>query len=118
MVRQSLWVSYYNIMSRNRDKYELEIVDNIRRYRMAKGLTQEELARLCGLSTSYIGDIETYRRFPKILNLKKIADALDIDIAYLVSRNVVEKDIELSDYIDKLKIALDEVADQSRKPNY
>ena len=40
-----------------RDDYEREIIDNIRKYRQARGLTQEELARRCDMQTGYIGGI-------------------------------------------------------------
>jgi transcriptional regulator with XRE-family HTH domain len=106
-----------------RDDYEREIIDNIRKYRQARGLTQEELARRCDMQTGYIGGIETYKRFPKVKNLRKIAEALDIDIAYLMSPRMAERVLEVSEaingfdrhmrsYLDSMMKPLDEHADQ------
>jgi len=80
-----------------RDEYEREIIDNIRRFRQARGLTQEELGRRCNMPTGYIGGIETYKRFPKVKNLKRIAEGLGIDIAYLMSPLIAKKFLEASD---------------------
>jgi transcriptional regulator with XRE-family HTH domain len=66
-------------------------------FRMIRGLTQQELGLLSGLPTSTIGGIESGARFPKILNLKKIADALEVDIAYLVSPNLADQLFEKVD---------------------
>jgi transcriptional regulator with XRE-family HTH domain len=85
-----------------RDEYEKQIIDNIRMYRQLKGLTQEELARRCNMPTGYIGGIETYKRFPKVKNLKRIAEALDIDIAYLMSPKLAEQVLEVSDAVKGL----------------
>ncbi len=82
-----------------RDDYEREIIDNIRKYRQARNLTQEELGRLCNMPTGYIGGIETYKRFPKVKNLKRIAEGLNIDIAYLMSPAIAERVLEVHDFI-------------------
>lgn len=69
----------------NRSNLEKMIISNIRKYRLEKKLTQEELASRCNLQTGYIGGIETGKRFPKIDNLFKIAKGLEIDICLLIS---------------------------------
>ncbi|MFI3300896.1 MAG: helix-turn-helix transcriptional regulator [Candidatus Gastranaerophilales bacterium] len=52
----------------------------IRLIRKKKGLSQEELAEICESATAYIGTIERGIQNPSLLLLKKIADALDINI--------------------------------------
>lgn len=91
-------LGYSRVMKR--DDYEREIIDNIRKYRQARGLTQEELGRRCNMPTGYIGGIETYKRFPKVKNLKRIAEGLEIDIAYLMSPKIAQRALEVHDIAD------------------
>jgi len=49
---------------------------NIRQFRLANGLTIEELAFRAQLHPNYLGDVERGRRNPSLINLKKIADGL------------------------------------------
>ena len=51
---------------------------NVRKYRTAKGISQEKFAELCGLHRTYISDIECFRRSISLDNIQKIADALEI----------------------------------------
>ncbi|MDR2397167.1 MAG: helix-turn-helix domain-containing protein [Spirochaetaceae bacterium] len=51
---------------------------NMKRYRKQAGITQEKLAELCNTDPSYIGQIETGRRFPSVLYIERIAAALCI----------------------------------------
>ena len=99
-----------------RDEYEREIIDNIRMYRQARGLTQEELGRRCNMPTGYIGGIETYKRFPKVKNLRRIAEGLDIDIAYLMSPKVAERVLEVSDVVEGINKHVRSYLDTYLKP--
>lgn len=58
-------------------------INNLRRIRKEKKITQEKLAELCQTDTSYIGQIEIGKRFPSIALIEKIAMALDTP-AYLL----------------------------------
>ena len=53
---------------------------NLRRFRTQKGYSQEKFAELCGLHRTYISDIECFQRNVSLVNIQKIADALDIPI--------------------------------------
>ncbi len=48
--------------------------------RKEKGITQDEAAFRAGLARSYFGDIERGTRNVAIINLFKIAEALDIQV--------------------------------------
>ena len=50
----------------------------LRRYRLAKGLSQEEFADLCGLDRTYVSGIERGLRNPTVVVLERMADVLGI----------------------------------------
>jgi len=52
---------------------------NVRKYRLALGVSQEKLAEMSGLHRTYISDIERFRRSIALENVQKIADALEIE---------------------------------------
>ncbi len=49
---------------------------NVKRIRIARGLTQEELAERSGFSQQYLSDLERGRRNPTIVSLWELAQAL------------------------------------------
>src|SRR6478672_4277869 len=52
----------------------------LQRYRVAAGLSQEELAERAGLSRRGISDLErARRRRPHLATVRRIADALELD---------------------------------------
>jgi transcriptional regulator with XRE-family HTH domain len=55
------------------------VIDNIKRIRKEKGISQEKLAEACNIATSYIGLMEIYRNIPKLSTIEKIAEALSVD---------------------------------------
>ena len=57
----------------------------IRQHRKAKGWSQEELAFQAELDRTYIGSVERGERNIAVLNLVKIAVALETDVHELVS---------------------------------
>lgn len=56
----------------------------LRDARVAKGLTQEELAFRAGMSVPYLSDIERGRSSPSLSMLVDLAVALDMHLAELV----------------------------------
>lgn len=58
---------------------EHTVIDNIRRIRKEKGISQEKLAEICGTSASYIGLMEIYKNIPKLSTIERIAEALNVD---------------------------------------
>lgn len=59
----------------------------IKSIRKDSRLTQEELAELANLSRSYVADIERGRYSPSMSTLEKIADALSITVADILSKD-------------------------------
>ena len=56
------------------------IADQVAGRRLAAGLSQQQLADLCGTTQSAIARLETGGRPPRIDTLLRIADALDCDL--------------------------------------
>lgn len=57
---------------------------NFARLRREKGLTQERVAELSGLSQQYLSDLERGRRNPTIITLYELALALGVSHVALV----------------------------------
>ena len=61
----------------------IEIGNRIRQLRVKKGFSQEKLAELSELNTSYIGQIERGEKNPSVDTVYNIAKALDMDMSVL-----------------------------------
>lgn len=61
--------------------------EKVRLIRKDLHLSQDELADLCGLHRTYIGAVERGERNITLLNAEKIADALQVSLSTLVSRD-------------------------------
>lgn len=59
--------------------------NKVREYRLEKGYSQEELAFKANLHRTYIGMIERAEKNITLLNVQKIADALEIEISTLLN---------------------------------
>lgn len=59
---------------------------NMRRVRKEKGLTQERVAEAAGLHPNYISSVERAERNISICNIERIAIALGVTMAELVSK--------------------------------
>lgn len=62
-----------------------QIGKRIKKARVEKGFTQEQLANDLSLSTFYISKIENGKSAPTMETLAMIADHLDIELAYLIT---------------------------------
>jgi transcriptional regulator with XRE-family HTH domain len=59
------------------------VAKNIRKFRIKKGYSQEELGEMTDLHRTYIGSVERAERNISIINLEKIANALEVNIIEL-----------------------------------
>lgn len=59
--------------------------ENVRRLRLAAGLSQEELAERSGFSQQYLSDLERGRRNPTVVSVFELAQALETTPALLVT---------------------------------
>lgn len=73
---------------------EKTVIDNIKRIRKEKGITQEQLAESCNTATSYIGLMEIYRNIPKLSTIERIATALDVEPQVLFQKTEPNSDSE------------------------
>jgi transcriptional regulator with XRE-family HTH domain len=63
------------------------VIENIKRVRREKHISQEKLAEYCGTSASYIGLMETYKNIPKLSTIERIAEALNVPVLELFTIN-------------------------------
>lgn len=73
--------------TKKEQKFLQELGLRLRSFREAKGWSQEELALNSGLHRTYVGDVERGERNIAVLNLSKLATALEIPIATLFENN-------------------------------
>lgn len=82
---------------------------NIRKYRLAKNLRQEDLAELAGLSTNYIGAVERGEKLPALETFIDILNTLgvsaDMVLSDVVSAGYMIKASRLSEQLEKLSDA-------------
>ncbi|MFO5492538.1 MAG: helix-turn-helix domain-containing protein [Cuspidothrix sp.] len=62
----------------NNENIQKKFGSRLRQIRQNMGLSQEELAHLSNLDRSYVGGVERGERNISLVNIHKIADALNI----------------------------------------
>lgn len=67
--------------------------EKIKHTRNKKGLSLRDLAEVLELSASFLSQIEQGKASPSIENLKKIANALDVRVSYLIEDEETKKDM-------------------------
>lgn len=69
----------------NKDKVILMLFgERVRALRQSRGLSQEALALAAGLDRTYIGGVERGKRNISLINIQKIASALEVSPADLL----------------------------------
>jgi transcriptional regulator with XRE-family HTH domain len=72
---------------KSKNKILITFGEKVRETRKDKGLSQEELAHKADLHRTYIGMIERAEKNITLINIEKIANALNIDIKELLVIN-------------------------------
>ena len=59
-------------------EFQEVLVRNLKRYRAEAGLTQATLAERSGLSTGYIAEIESGRKYPSLETVEMFSEVLEV----------------------------------------
>jgi transcriptional regulator with XRE-family HTH domain len=59
--------------------------NRLKQLRTEKGLSQERLAELATMHWTYVGGIERGERNPTLINIEKLADALEVSLPVLLT---------------------------------
>jgi transcriptional regulator with XRE-family HTH domain len=84
---------YETVLSRASEKIKMEkdFQHRLRLARESRGLSQADLAKKTGLQPAAISHFETGQRSPSFDNLRKLSDALNVSVDYLLGRIDEEK---------------------------
>ncbi|HDK7179181.1 TPA: transcriptional regulator [Clostridium botulinum] len=98
---------------------EISIGEEIKLLRKEKGITQEELAKHIGVSTSMVGMYETNARKPSYEVLSKIAKYFRVSTDYLLGEtdSNIHKEIFMTLTREEFKNLTDFILDESSKEN-
>ena len=86
--------------------------NNIKKLRLSKEMTQEDLGKFLNKTKNNISQYETEKREPDNDTLKKIADLFEVSVDYLLGRDLSTSNSNLSyheinipnEYTDKYKV--------------
>lgn len=89
----------------------MNIGNAIKILRKRKGLGQKELAEKCDISINALSQIEINSTFPQKTTIKKICEALEIPVSYLLFFSITDEDVPESkkDLFNSLNEALSNV---------
>lgn len=73
------------------EQTEIRLAERLRRLRISRRLTLEQLAQQAGLSKGYLSRIENARQLPPIATLSRIAAALNTDVNFFLQDNATQE---------------------------
>ena len=66
----------------------------IKKIRKQKGQTQCEFASLCGISQTYLSQVESNQKQPNLATLKIISEKLNVPLPILFFLSMTEEDVQ------------------------
>lgn len=66
----------------------------IKKIRKQKGQTQDEFAAVCGITQTYLSQIENNSKEPNLSTLKNISEGLDVPLPILFFLSLNEDDVQ------------------------
>ena len=90
----------------------VKLGEKIKRERVHNRLTQEMLAEMAEITSSYVGQIERGERKVTLSKLVRIANVLNVSVDYLLSDTIdmIEDDLEI-----EVKNAMNNMAERDKK---
>jgi transcriptional regulator with XRE-family HTH domain len=70
--------------SKKDDDLKVAFGEAVRKFRTARGLSQEKLAERANIHRTYIGDVERGLRNIALVNMHRIASALEVSLSALI----------------------------------
>ena len=80
----SSFLCILKLAMQSKEKILIKFGENVRDIRKKRGLSQEQLAHVADLHRTYIGMIERAEKNITLLNIEKIAIALDVQVHELL----------------------------------
>lgn len=77
---------------KNRAEILVIFGNNVRRYRLIKGMSQEQLAHKADLHRTYIGMIERAEKNITLVNIQKIANSLEVTVNQLLGEDATRQE--------------------------
>lgn len=79
--------------------------EKLKNARLALDMSQSDLAKKTGISERSLYTYEHMEATPRMSNIKKLADALNVTVAYLMDENETdaEKDVDLDIFLANVK---------------
>lgn len=68
----------------NKTEFAKVVAQNVKKYRLQNGLTQEEFSELAGISLSFCAAVETARKVPSAYTMWTMAERMNVTVDYFV----------------------------------
>jgi transcriptional regulator with XRE-family HTH domain len=75
------------MVRKSSDSIRAVLAENIKTFRKEKGVSQEDLAELCGLHRTYIGSVERHERNVTLSTLEALASTLGVTVSELLTKH-------------------------------
>lgn len=75
------------MVRKSSDSLRTVLAENIKNFRREKGVSQEELAELCGLHRTYIGSVERHERNVTLSTLEVLASTFGVTVPELLTQH-------------------------------